>query len=65
MGSGGPHEILSTRTETPKLLKRATKTSRRQLKPKPAGRYRTRAITRSITATVAKTYALRSADPIR
>ena len=29
------------------------------------GRYRTRAITRSITATVAKTYALRSEDPIR
>ena len=37
---GGPHEILSTRTVPEKLLKRATKTSRRQLKPEPAGRYR-------------------------
>jgi hypothetical protein len=51
--------------KTQELLKSATSQSRGSLKSRPAGRYRTGAITRSATATTTKTYPLASEDLIR
>ena len=49
--------------EDARIVKRATEQLRSSLKSRPAGPYRTRAITRSIIATGAKTYTLASGGP--
>jgi hypothetical protein len=46
--------------EDAKLLKGATKPSKSSMKSRSAGQYRTLAITRSVTATMTKTYMLAS-----